>query len=75
MSEPTEQDADMPFHPLRLCCCPGHLDGLNLDEMAALGAPYPMESMLASDGTPQLHNGNPYRRAIKEEGPNAGCTN
>jgi len=24
-----------------LCCCHGHLDGLSLDEMAAMGAPCP----------------------------------
>lgn len=29
--------------PYRLCCCHGHLDGLSLDEMRALGAPCPTE--------------------------------
>lgn len=73
MSPPThsaENDA------LRLCCCHGHLDGLTLDEMAAIGAPCPTAAYVrermaeayddgydacVSDGTPQLHNGNPYR--------------
>jgi len=33
---------------LRFCCCHGHLDGLTLGEMAALGAPCPTAAHLAA---------------------------
>jgi hypothetical protein len=33
---------------LGLCCCHGHLDGLTLEEMAALGAPCPTATFIAA---------------------------